>query len=153
MHHACHDHHTCISDALHAAEEACLQADARLTPARRRVLELLWESHQPAKAYDVLTRLQQEMPSAKPPTVYRALDFLLEHRLIHKIERLNAFVGCQHPQEAEACAFLICTECGDTQEMPHQPLTPAMQDALVKRGFAAQHISVEVTGLCKSCNT
>ncbi|MBM3618857.1 MAG: transcriptional repressor, partial [Alphaproteobacteria bacterium] len=140
--HACQNHEHCAHDALALAENACQQQDARLTPTRRRILELLWESHQPSKAYDILTRLQQEMPSAKPPTVYRALDFLLEHGLIHKIERLNAFVGCHYPQEAGFCTFLICKECHETQEI-HQPeVSQLLHQQLKQHAFTAQNITV-----------
>lgn len=149
--HSNHDHSHCQSQALFAAESACDKQETRLTPSRRKVLELLWEDHRPMKAYDLLSRLQEESPSAKPPTVYRALDFLLEQGLIHKIERLNAYVGCHHPLEAGSCYFLICTECGDTEEI-HQPaIAQILQQTLRDKDFTAKRISLEIEGICGGC--
>src|SRR5262245_4876474 len=107
-----HDHDRCVTDALSAAEAVCARAGDRLTPLRRRVLELVWASHRPAGAYALLDRLREDGRGAAPPTVYRALDFLLERGLIHRIESLNAFVGCAHPGENHLVQFLICRSCG-----------------------------------------
>ena len=93
-----HDHRRCVADALDKAEALCSDRGARLTKLRCRVLELVWNSHAPIGAYDVLRRLSQEHQSAAPPTVYRALDFLLEQGLIHRIESLNAYIGCPVPE-------------------------------------------------------
>ena len=103
-----HQHASCISDALRAAEKTCKERGLRLTPIRRRVLELVWASHEPVKAYDILDILRSERDSAAPPTVYRALEFLLGEGLVHKIESLNAYVGCGEPGHADAGQFLIC---------------------------------------------
>lgn len=148
----CHNHHHCQQDALHDAEAICAAQDANLTPIRKRVLELVWQSHKPIKAYDVLAQLQQEMPSAKPPTVYRALDFLLEHRLIHKLQRLNAFIGCHHPESGgESCYFLICTRCEEVQELHHPTIRQGLQESMRQQKFLARHVTVEVEGICKGC--
>lgn len=148
----CHNHNTCRYDALTEAEAICTEHDANLTPIRKSVLELIWQSHKPVKAYDVLAQLQQDMPSAKPPTVYRALDFLLEHRLIHKLQRLNAFIGCHHPQSGgESCYFLICTRCEETQEMHHPAIRQSLQESMRQQKFLPQHITVEIEGICKAC--
>ena len=94
-----HDHRVCVKDALEQATAICAKRGARLTPIRRRVLELIWASHKPSGAYDILEALSQESRGKRiaPPTVYRALDFLLEQGLIHRLESLNAFIGCPHP--------------------------------------------------------
>ena len=107
-----HDHGDCIADALGMAEQVCAKRGARLTKLRRRVFELVWSSHAPVGAYDLLRHLARERDGAAPPTVYRALDFLRKHGLIHRIESLNAFVGCCTPGEAHAGQFLICSRCG-----------------------------------------
>ena len=89
-----HDHKHCVEDALAAAERLCAAKDLRFTPLRRRVLELVWSSHKPVGAYALLDKLRNEDLGSAPPTVYRALDFLIENGLIHRIERMNAFIGC-----------------------------------------------------------
>ena len=102
---------------LAAAEKLCADKGLRFTPLRRRVLELVWSSHKPVGAYALLDQLRDEDLGSAPPTVYRALDFLIENGLIHRIERMNAFVGCSHPGEAHRGFFLICGECGNAEEM------------------------------------
>jgi Fur family zinc uptake transcriptional regulator len=93
-----HDHSHCVHSALSEADTLCAQKGLRLTALRRRVLELVWQSHKPLGAYDILAVLsEQDGRRAAPPTVYRALDFLLENGLVHRISSLNAFVGCVHP--------------------------------------------------------
>ncbi len=86
---------TDVDEALNEAEAVCEARGARLTKIRRKVLSLMLEHREPAKAYDLLQRLDGE-GAAKPPTVYRALEFLLEMGLAHKIESLNAYVACGH---------------------------------------------------------
>ena len=93
-----HEHQGCVADALARAEDVCRQRGARLTPLRRRVLELVWDSHRAVKAYDLLAALGETAGAAKPPTVYRTLEFLMEHGLVHRIDSLNAFVGCPQPR-------------------------------------------------------
>jgi Fur family zinc uptake transcriptional regulator len=92
-----HQHEHCVHDALAAAEVLCAKRGVRLTAIRKRVLELVWASHQPLGAYAILDKLTNEGHKPAPPTVYRALEFLLEHGLIHRIASLNAFLGCIHP--------------------------------------------------------
>ena len=146
-----HDHQSCRAEALAHAERICARRGARLTKLRRRVLELIWESHAPVGAYDLLRRLGQERGAAAPPTVYRALDFLLEHGLIHRIESLNAFVGCAVPVEAHAGQFLICRQCGTAAEMHDPRVIRAINRGAAELGFAVERRTVEVRGLCPGC--
>lgn len=140
-----HDHAHCISDAMRGAEEVCDRAGARLTPVRRRVLEILLEGHRPMGAYDVLARLNDEGLGSKPPIAYRALGFLVDHGLAHRIERLNAFVACPHPTEdGHAPAFLICRACGTVAEISATlPRVP--------QGFRVERTTIEAEGLCAAC--
>src|SRR5919204_1424092 len=94
---ASHDHDSCIDRALDRAAQLCEERGARLTALRREVLALVWRGHEPVGAYAILEALRRSHPGAAPPTVYRALDFLIEHGLIHRIESLNAYVGCSRP--------------------------------------------------------
>ena len=123
----------------------------RLTPIRRRVLELVWASHEPVKAYDVLDILRSERDSAAPPTVYRALEFLLDEGLVHKIESLNAYVGCGEPGHADAGQFLICAECGEVAELDDLELARLIQQKARQMGFAIAEQVVEIKGSCAEC--
>lgn len=147
-----HDHDRCIEDALAAAEAECRRRGVRLTPLRRRVLELVWRSHGPIGAYAVLAALQQAGQAAAPPTVYRALDFLLEQRLVHRIARLNAFVGCQHPGVAHSGHFLICTRCRRAAELDDPAIDDAIAHASARLGFTVAGQTVEIEGMCQACD-
>lgn len=136
---------------MQAAEAICLARGERLTPTRRRVLEIIWRSHKAIKAYDILAELQKEEPGAKPPTAYRALDFLLGLGLVHRIESLNAFVGCPHPDANHAFQLLICADCGLVQELALPALTAELKQAAQAQHFLPLQQIVEVRGRCQQC--
>lgn len=163
-----------LDAALDRAAAACARRGAQLTELRRQVLRLILVADQPVGAYALLDRLRADRPGAAPPTVYRALDFLLDQGLIHKVERLNAFVGCaaeaghdhaghghgaeldeegvgagphgHHPHQ-----FLICRVCGLTREISDLGVASAVAEAAARAGFRAIHATVEVEGLCARC--
>ena len=140
---------------LRRAEAMCDERGAKLTDLRRQVLGLILDAEAPAGAYDLLARLRETRGSAAPPTVYRALDFLLEHGLIHRLERLAAFIGCvTHEAGADhshAAQFLICRDCKRATEIEDAAITEALTRASRARGFAAQGATVEVIGSCAEC--
>lgn len=146
-----HDHQHCIEDAVATAERVCKERGARLTEIRRRVLELVWENHRPAGAYALLDGLKPELPSAAPPTVYRALEFLLDHGLVHRIQSLNAFVGCADPEHAHRGLFLICDACGDAVEIEDSAIDRAVAKSATQLGFTLKSRTIEATGLCRQC--
>lgn len=153
-----HDHGACVDDALARADEICAERGARLTALRRSVLEIVWDSHAPIGAYEILERLQtarradtDEPARAAPPTVYRALDFLLEHGLAHRIESLNAYVGCSRPEAGHAGRFLICRTCGTAAEIDDGDLEQALAATAERHGFKMHRATLEVAGLCPSC--
>ena len=146
-----HRHSACISLALHTAETACRNKGHRLTKIRRRVLELVWGSHEPVKAYDLLEFLRNEKKRAAPPTVYRALDFLQEQGLVHRIESLNAYVGCGAPGHEGAGQLLICRECGQVAELDDQDIVDLIAAKSAKLGFEISRQTIEVEGLCAVC--
>lgn len=146
-----HDHGPCVVHALEAAEAECKRRGARLTEIRRRVLELVWQSHVPVGAYALLETLGREGFNAAPPTVYRALDFLLAHGLIHRIERLNAFMGCSRPGVPHAGQFLLCTGCGTAAELNDPAIDAAVTAAAARLGFTLTGQTVEADGLCAVC--
>ncbi|TQV64575.1 MAG: transcriptional repressor [Halothiobacillaceae bacterium] len=149
----CTHHETCLAHALDQARTLCEDKGARLTPLRRRVLELIWSSHEAVKAYDLLDRLSTEDRTVKPPTVYRALDFLLEQGLVHRVDSLNAYVGCTHPDEPHDVRLLICNQCGQVTELANPALDQALTRALAETGFKPTRAHLEVHGLCAPCQT
>lgn len=146
-----HDHAHCAEDVLGRAEALAAAHGVRLTPVRRRVLEILLEQHRALGAYDVLNRLAAEGFGNQPPIVYRALDFLVDQGLAHRIRRLNAFAACMHPGEAHAPAFLICRACNSVAEAPAAPVRAALDHAAAGLGFAVERATVEALGLCPAC--
>jgi Fur family zinc uptake transcriptional regulator len=146
-----HDHKHCIEDAVAAAEKLCAAKGVRFTPLRKRVLELVWSGHKPVGAYALLDQLRDEDLGSAPPTIYRALDFLIDHGLIHRIERMNAFIGCSHPGETHRGFFLICGECGNAEELESPSVAESIAASASRRGFAARDMTLEVTGTCADC--
>lgn len=146
-----HDHSGCLNHAMHKAEALCAENGVRLTPIRRRVLELIWQDHKAVKAYDLLQRLGNREGAQAPPTVYRALDFLLEHGLVHKLESLNAYVGCSQPANQHACQFFICRRCHEVSECVDDELDERIRQLSEKRQFTAERHVLEVHGFCKHC--
>jgi Fur family zinc uptake transcriptional regulator len=139
-----------LSVALEDAQTRCTTAGERLTAPRRRVLELLLQAGQPAKAYDLIAIYGENGVAAKPPTVYRALDFLVRQGLAHRIESLNAYVACHMGDRTHVAAFLICTCCGDTLEI--EPFEPERTKAAAHRaGYELRDVVVEGRGLCAAC--
>src|SRR3990167_2037040 len=147
-----HDHSHCVNHALAEAESICTRQGLRLTTLRKRVLELVWGSHKPLGAYDILGVLSDEDGRrAAPPTVYRALDFLLENGLVHRISSLNAFVGCSPPEHAPPGQFLICRSCHAAIEREQPAISEAIVASAAAVGFAVEGQTVEVVGLCAGC--
>ena len=146
-----HNHGTCVADALKAAEEICRDRGLRLTPLRRRVLEMIWSGHQPVGAYQLLDKLREERGGAAPPTVYRTLDFLRECGLVHRIKSLNAYVGCGDPRFQHAGQFLICRECRAVAELDAPEITEAIADKARVAGFEVAGQTIEIAGLCPDC--
>ena len=147
----CEDHQVCIESAMHEAESICREKGLRFTELRREVLRLIWISHVPAKAYDILEKLKGKAWSAQPPTVYRALDFLLETGLVHKLDSINAYIGCSHPRKQNECYFLICTDCNEAKEYSSPELSNAMELTLDKNSFRPRKVTLEVLGRCGEC--
>ncbi|SHJ09276.1 Fur family transcriptional regulator, zinc uptake regulator [Malonomonas rubra DSM 5091] len=144
------DHQLCIKAAINKAEQLCAQQNQRFTAIRRRVLELVWRQHKPIGAYEVLDLLQKENRTA-PPTVYRALDFLQQMGLVHRIESLNAYVGCSHPEHPHDGQFLICKQCHSMAELDIPEVADAIEKSAAASGFIAAKKTIEVIGLCSAC--
>ena len=139
-----------VDTFLREADALAERKGQRLTRVRRKVLQLLLESPEPAKAYDLLAKLDGE-GAAKPPTIYRALDFLQEVGLAHKIESLNAYVACGHTRHSHSAVFLICTRCGSAEELHAVETSAALRRETPAAGFALEHAVIEVSGTCRAC--
>ena len=142
-----------VEIALSRAHGICTLRGARLTPVRRRVLELILLSDQPAGAYALLAKLQRGRGKLGPPTVYRALEFLLAHKLIHKIETSSAYIACcdiDHPHQSQ---FMICEDCGATEEVRDDEIVESLRRLGEDRGFAVERQVIEARGLCPACRT
>ena len=160
--HACTDPKHHVHDAksfVAAVESACHERGLRLTPIRAYVLGLIADAGQPVKAYDLLERLRSDREgagegsgAAAPPTVYRALDFLLANGFIHKLESVNAFIACHHPNaRLHSVPFLICDRCHSAIELEDAGIAATLDAAARGLGFAPQAQTLEVHGLCARC--
>ncbi|WAJ69778.1 transcriptional repressor [Catenovulum adriaticum] len=142
-----------MSDSLllEQARMLCQDKGVRFTTVREQVFSLLADSNGSMGAYDLLTQLQKTDAKAKPPTIYRALDFLLEHGFVHKVESQNAYVLCNHFAEHHKAQLLICDSCGDVQEMNSSAISKALLTAAKQRDFKIVEPTIEAHGLCKKC--
>lgn len=139
-----------VADALGAAEARLSAQGERMTAARSRVLELLLAAGEPVKAYDLIAGFGADGQPAKPPTVYRALDFLERQGLAHRIASISAYVACSSGPTAHAAAFLICDCCGATTEVA-APIADDLDRAAAAAGYAIDRTTVEAHGRCAAC--
>ena len=146
-----HDHERCSDSALKTAEDYCKRHNLQLTPTRLKVLELLLEAHRAIGAYSLLDLLKEAGFRSQPTVAYRALDFLVEHGFVHKIQRLNAFLACTHPGTAHSPAFMICRNCDSVSE--EEAITPnfSVSQIASQAGFTVEKAVIEAQGLCHSC--
>ncbi|MFB0990260.1 MAG: Fur family transcriptional regulator [Porticoccaceae bacterium] len=150
--HQPHDHDRCINAALTRAKGLCHEKNVKLTVTREAVLTLLWQSHRPLGAYQIQDQLSKLMAKPiAPPTVYRAIEFLLDLSLIHRLPSLNAYIGCPFPSSHHSNLFMICNECGSAAEMADAALNEVLQAASNKANFVLQSQSVELFGRCPQC--
>lgn len=147
-----HDHQQCVSQALGTAEQLCLMRGVQLTTIRQQVLALIWDSHKAVKAYDLLDRIKPLQQAAKPATIYRALDFLIEQGLIHRVESLNAFIGCRCSGQQHEQLLLICKRCEEVEERPAIHVMKTLAQEAEYAGFIMHSKAVELHGICAKCN-
>jgi len=150
---------------LDRAESICNARGARLTDLRRLILGHILEAEAPLGAYDLLERVRDARLGGAPPTVYRTLDFLLAHGLIHRLERLSAFVGCvshetytgiaagEHVSHGHPAQFLICRQCGRVAEIEDDAVVASLADAARRIGFTVGTATIEAEGMCEHCAT
>jgi len=146
-----HDHRACQRHALATADRLAGERGLRFTKLRRRVLEILLESHRALGAYEVLERLADEGAARQPPIAYRALDFLVAQGFAHRIEALNAFVACACPERAHAAVFLLCGPCGKVAELIEPETIEPLRARASNAGFTIDRTTVEIAGACPDC--
>ena len=149
--HSAHNHSRCVSRALAAAERVCEAKAINLTPLRRRILEIIWRQHEPIGAYDILAEIAQDREKAAPATVYRGLEFLLNAGLVHRLDSINAFFGCDRPEGEHPEQFLVCGNCRKVSEIEDPALNRALQSSARASGFRLQGSSLEIKAICERC--
>ncbi len=143
--------HKALSQVLERAEALCHERGRQLTEQRKTVLQLLCVSDKPLSAYELLERMRGVIKNPAPPTVYRALDFLLEQGLVHKLESLHAYVFCAHPDQPHVSEFLICDDCGEVAEVEDPSVAKSLRAAGQAIGFRTKRPVVELLGTCAKC--
>lgn len=147
-----HNHERCASDAIAHAEAICRERDERLTPMRRAVLEALLSSHVPLGAYELIDRLAAHGGRPAPITIYRALDFLRDQGLVHRIESRNSFIACVHDHATgDPVVFLICEQCGTVGEAAGATVAETIRTASRAAGFTPKTPVIEISGICAHC--
>ena len=147
-----HDHRQCVDEAIAMATRICRQNKLRFTTLRRRVLELIWVGHVPVGAYEILDMMNREAETnVAPMTVYRALDFLMENHLVHRIASRNAYIGCNHPEVAHNGQFLICKTCGRVAEIEEEAISRSLAEGAARAGFDNISSVIEIEGRCQDC--
>tara|TARA_R110002074_G_scaffold170006_2_gene332252 strand:+ start:35845 stop:36339 length:495 start_codon:yes stop_codon:yes gene_type:complete len=147
-----HNHQACMTQTLQSAESICAEKGVRLTVIRRRILELICSSHKAIGAYELLDLFRLDEPKAKPVTIYRALDFLIEVGLVHKIESLNAFIGCLQAETKHQTAILICDECKNAYELDASTVYKSLFAMSKEIEFTPASLTMELHGLCSACS-
>ena len=142
-----------LKATIHRVEEICKSNKLGLTEIRRQVFEIIIKNNKPIKAYEILDEIRNinNRPS-HPPTVYRAIDFLIENGFVHKLNSINSFVGCLHPKAHKECYFLICKKCNIYQECCDDSLKDRISKTAVHNNFVISNTTLEIEGHCLDCN-
>jgi Fur family transcriptional regulator, zinc uptake regulator len=141
-----------VAAQLKTAESLCLRRGKRLTPIRRKVLELLLHQRRSLKAYELLEEIRQIQPGAVPPTVYRALEFLVDQGLIHRLDAVNAWAACMDAAGKPHDLLVICTRCGAVAELSDPVMGRQLADKVANAGFVLTGHETELRALCKRCH-
>ena len=146
-----HDHDRCAAELMARAERACMRHNARLTSLRRDVLGAVGESHRAAGAYEIIERLARSGPRPAPISIYRALEFLGDIGLVHRIESRNAFVACSRLHEAGRAVLMVCERCGTVDELEAASVFDGLDVLSSAEGFETRRAVIELAGCCAPC--
>ena len=134
------------------AEARCAAAGERLTPARVGAYAELLASKRPVSAYELIALLEdRQQRKIAPLTVYRHLDFLIRVGLVHRLESTQSYLPCDHPEHAHESQYLLCSSCGNADEVESKPLESLLNKIADQHGFHPENTVVEVRGLCGNC--
>ena len=134
------------------AMSLCAARGNKLTTLRLQVLELLWEKGRPTGAYALIEALERRHSRrVRPPTIYRALEFLMSQRLVSRIESRNAYVPRAHPERQHECLFFICKICGTSTELENPRVVQVLAEDAASLGYRVDRPVVEVEGACPNC--
>ena len=145
------NHINSVEAAMSNITDICREKGLRLTPLRRRILELILQQHNPIGAYELMDSLRGDGRRADPPTIYRTLDFLITNGLAHRIQSLNAYVGCQNPRNPHSAQFFICQNCSKTAELEQNDINEVLERHARDFNFEVKDMILEVTGICSKC--
>ena len=145
-----HNHNNCISTSLSELEKYCQKSDQKLSKVRRKVLEILLESHKALGAYEILDKLKSNGFASQPPVAYRAINFLLKVGFVHKIEKFNSYIACTNPGKSHKPAFLICRKCNLVSETIQKPSNEISLEAK-NNNFCIENSIIEIIGVCQNC--
>ena len=148
-----HNHAECTADLISRAEQTCAKRGTRLTEQRKDVLASVAESHSAVGAYEIIERMAIGGSRPAPITIYRALDFLLEHDLVHKIESRNAYVACAGAHADDQPTLLVCDQCGVVDEVIAPATNISLQNTAAAKHFAINKTVIELSGTCNQCRT
>lgn len=140
-----------VAAQLDTAQALCESRGKRLTPLRRRVLEILLIQGRSVKAYELLEMMRDVQQGAAPPTVYRALEFLVEEGLAHRLDAINAWAACHDAGGTPHDLLVVCTQCGAVAELSDPELTKQLAETVASAGFRLSGHETELRGLCRAC--
>jgi Fur family transcriptional regulator, zinc uptake regulator len=146
-----HDHAQCKKELILRAEAICRGRGSRLTDQRRDILACVAEGHAAMGAYDIIEKMAKRGVRHAPVTIYRALEFLTDHGLVHKIECRNAYVACSHAHQGKPAALLICEKCGVVAEVDAPEMAHTISKKARGLGFRPRQTVMELMGTCQNC--
>lgn len=146
-----HSHQKCVDKLIKQAREICIKNNLRLTPLREKILEIIFQNHKAIKAYDVLKELEKHNISDKPPTIYRALDFFITNKIIHKIHCINSYLVCSHPGMHNDCSLFICEKCNSVEENCDNNISKLIVEDAKNNNFTIKNKNIEILGICQNC--
>ncbi len=147
---------TDIEQLIKKSNEICASAGTKLTQKRKNVLAVLLSSAKPLSAYEIVDRYKVQFHEALPVmSAYRMLDFLIQEKLVHKLETAGQYMSCAHiacDHQHETPQFLICDRCGSVKEVGiKKHIIEELERSIQNTGFALSRQQLELHGICQHC--